>query len=281
MEWIETNLYWIIFVGSFLGVAVWETVRSRRQVSGPLGKRWGNHSLIWIAGSILTTTLFGVSPFLVALSVQDNNFGLLNQLWIPFVIRFVLTILLLDFTKYAIHRAWHSFPVLWRVHAVHHSDPEMDLSTSFRFHPIETLVTQGMYLAVVAVLAPLPVAVLIADLSRTFLSFLGHANASLPHWLEKPARWVLITPDLHRIHHSIEEWEQNRNFGDTFSWWDRLFRTYTPEPAVGQTAMVTGLRGVESDASLGLAFMLAMPFRPEPTEGPSPSAPTVTADQRS
>ncbi len=280
MEWtrIESNVYWLVFVGSVLGIAVWESIRSRRHLSGPLGTRWGNHSLMLITGGVLSIGLYGVSPVIVAVMVQDSTLVLLNHLWLPFAVRCILAVLLLDLTKYAIHRAWHSFPILWRVHQVHHSDPEMDLSTAFRFHPIELVASQGVYLAVVEFLAPPPVAVLAVGLSRVFLGFFAHANASLPKWVEKATRAVLITPDLHRIHHSIEEWEQGKNFGDTFSWWDRLFHTYVPEPAAGHQAMVTGLRGCQSNASLGLTFMLTQPFLPERAGEASPSASGATAD---
>ena len=280
MDWIriETDAYWPLFVASFLGIAVWETFRTRRELSAPVGTRWGKHSLIWITNGILSSALYGLSPLLVAVSVEGSRLGLLNQLWPPFAVRCILAVLLLDLTKYAIHRAFHSVSILWRVHQVHHSDPEMDLSTAFRFHPIEMVVTQGAYFAVIAVLAPPPVAVLAVGLSRVFLGFFAHANASLPKWVEKATRAVLITPDLHRIHHSIEEWEQGENFGDTFSWWDRLFHTYVPEPAAGQEAMVTGLRGCQSNASLGLTFMLTQPFLPERAGEASPSASGATAD---
>ena len=280
MDWIriEGDTYWPLFVASFLGIAVWETCRTRRELSAPVRTRWGKHSLIWITDGILLSALYGLSPLLVAVSVEGSRLGLLNQLWLPFAVRCILAVLLLDLTKYAIHRAWHSVPILWRVHQVHHSDPEMDLSTAFRFHPIELVVSQGAYLAVVGFLAPPPVAVLAVGLSRVFLGFFAHANASLPKWIEKATRAVLITPDLHRIHHSIEEWEQGRNFGDTFSWWDRLFHTYVPDPAAGHQAMVTGLRGCQSNASLGLTFMLTQPFLPERAGEASPSASGATAD---
>ena len=288
MDWIRiaSDPYWFVFVASFLGIAVWETCRARRELAAPVGTRWGKHSFIWITGATLSSALYGLSPVIVAASVEGSRLGLLNQPWLPFAARCILALLLLDLTKYAVHRAWHSFPILWRVHQVHHSDPEYDLSTTFRFHPIESLVTQGVYLSVVVVLAPPPVAVLAAELSRAFLGFFAHANASLPKWMEKIARVVFITPDLHRIHHSVEEWEQVKNLGENFSCWDRLFHTYVPEPTAGQAAMITGLRGFQNPGSLGLTFMLTQPFLPERPERrperreeqPSPSVPLATAD---
>jgi sterol desaturase/sphingolipid hydroxylase (fatty acid hydroxylase superfamily) len=262
MDWmqIEAFVYWPLFVASFLGVAVWETCRARRNLSVPAETRWGKHSLVWAAGNILSSVLYGLTPVIVAASVEGGRLALLNPSWLPFTVRCILGFLLLDLARYAIHRAWHSFPLLWRVHQVHHSDPEMDLSTTFRVHPIEVIATYGAYLAVVAVVAPPPLVVVFYELSRVFLGVVAHANAALPAWIEKPARAVFITPDLHRIHHSEEEAEQGKNLGETFSWWDRLFHTYAPEPRAGQAGMNTGLRGYRNKASLGLTFILAQPF---------------------
>jgi sterol desaturase/sphingolipid hydroxylase (fatty acid hydroxylase superfamily) len=177
-------------------------------------------------------------------------------------VRFPLAFLLLDLVNYAIHRAWHSFPILWRVHQAHHSDPDLDLSTAFRVHPIELLATRGAFLVVVGLTAPAVAVVVVYEVSRIFLSFFVHANAALPAWIERPARAIFITPDLHRIHHSEEEQEQGKNLGETFSLWDRLFRTYVPEPRAGQAAMNTGLRGYQNKASLSFKFILELPFLP-------------------
>jgi sterol desaturase/sphingolipid hydroxylase (fatty acid hydroxylase superfamily) len=172
----------------------------------------------------------------------------------------VLALLLLDFVKYATHWTYHSVPFLWRVHQVHHSDPDFDVSTGTRVHPIEVVLTQGVYLGVIAIFAPPVLGVLIAELAGAFQSFFGHANASLPGWMEKPLRVLFVTPDMHRIHHSEEVVEQFRNLGEIFPWWDRLFRTYLAAPAAGQDAMVVGLKGYQNNGSLGVAFMLKQPF---------------------
>jgi sterol desaturase/sphingolipid hydroxylase (fatty acid hydroxylase superfamily) len=208
---------------------------------------------------------------IVAASVESSGFGLLSRPWPPIAIRFLIAFLLLDLVNYSIHRAWHSFPLLWRFHQVHHSDPDLDLSTAFRVHPIELIATRGTYLAVLALVAPPVAAVVLYELSRIFLSFVVHANAALPSWIERPARALFITPDLHRIHHSDDERENGKNLGETFSFWDRLFRTYKPEPSAGQAAMNTGLREYQGKPCLGLTFMLALPFLPARSEEASAS----------
>jgi sterol desaturase/sphingolipid hydroxylase (fatty acid hydroxylase superfamily) len=265
---IESYTYWFLFVAAFLSVAVWESFRPRRRLSGPPERRWGRHAAILVVCTIVSVGLFRVSPVMVALSVADNRFGILSKAWIPYAGRCVLAVFLLDFVKYAMHWAYHAVPWLWRVHQVHHSDPDFDVSTGTRAHPIEVVLTQGAYLGVIAIVAPPVLAVLIAESISAFQSFFGHANASLPGWIEKPLRLLLVTPDMHRIHHSEVVREQSRNLGEIFPWWDRLFRTYLDAPAAGQEAMIVGLKGYQNDASLGVVFMLKQPFLRERQDGP-------------
>lgn len=266
---IESVAYWFLLVGAFLGTACWESFRPKRPLSGPVTRRWGNHALIHVVCSIVSMGLFRASPVITAVAFTGSRFGLLNKAWLPFAVRCVLTVLLLDLLKYAIHRAFHTVPLLWRMHQVHHSDPDFDVSTAWRVHPMELILTQGAYLAAIAFLAPPPAAVLIAELANVFHSFFGHANASLPPWMEKPVLSVFVTPDMHRIHHSEQVSEQTSNLGDVFPWWDRLFGTYLAAPAAGQDGIVTGLKGFQDARSLGLVFMLALPFKPPPEEAVS------------
>jgi len=274
MPWarIESAAYWFVFVAAFLGVAIWESFRPRRTLSVATERRWANHGLLLVVCTILSAAIYRASPVVLAASVAGSRFGLLNKPWLPFAARCILTVLVLDLVKYVLHRACHSVALLWSVHQVHHSDPDFDVSTAFRVHPIELIFTQLGYFGVIAAVAPPPVAVLIAELATTFHSFVGHANARFPEWLEKPARMIFVTPDMHRIHHSEEIGEQNRNLGDVFPWWDRLFGTYVSAPAAGQAGMVTGLKGFQNPGSLSFPFMLRQPFRAERRGGaPQPS----------
>ena len=269
---IESYGYWLVFATAFLGVAVWESFRPRRPLSAAPERRWGRHGLVLVVCTIISVGLYRVSPVIVALSFAGNRFGLLNKPWLPFAVRCILAVLLLDFVKYATHWAYHAVPVLWRVHRVHHSDPDFDVSTGVRVHPIEVILNQGAYFAVIAVFAPPVSAVLVAELVSAFQSFFGHANASLPEWIEKPLRVLFVTPDMHRIHHSEEVAEQYRNLGETFPWWDHLFRTYLDAPAAGQAGMIVGLKGYQDDGSLGVGFMLTQPFLAERQESASAQA---------
>lgn len=278
MPWlrIESYAYWFLFVAAFLGVAVWESFRPKRQLSSSPQRRWGNHAVVLIVCTIISVGLYRVSPVLVAASFAGSRFGLLNKPWLPFVGRCILAVLVLDLVKYATHWSHHRVPFLWRVHRVHHSDPDFDVSTAIRVHPIEVVLSQGAYFAVIAILAPPVAAVLVAELVSSFQSFFGHANASLPGWFEKPLRVLFYTPDLHRIHHSEEVGEQSRNFGDIFPWWDRLFRTYLAAPAAGEKGIVVGVKGYQNEGSLSVAFMLAQPFlRERKADAPLTPAPAT------
>jgi sterol desaturase/sphingolipid hydroxylase (fatty acid hydroxylase superfamily) len=272
-ERVESYAYWLLFVTTFLGVGVWESFRPKHKLSATPERRWGKHALVLTVCTVISIGLYRASPVVASLYFSGSKYGLLNKPWIPFVARCILAVLLLDFVKYGTHRAFHSTSFLWRVHQVHHSDPDFDVSTAARVHPIEVILAQGAYFAAIAIFAPPVAGVLIAELFSAFQSFFGHANASLPGWAEKYLRPVFVTPDMHRIHHSEEVGEQFTNFGESFSWWDHLFGTYLAAPAAGQNGMIVGLKGYQNSASLGVVFMLTQPFLPERQEQASTVSP--------
>jgi sterol desaturase/sphingolipid hydroxylase (fatty acid hydroxylase superfamily) len=262
---MESSAYWVVFVATFLGFAVWESFRPKHD-PGPTQRRWYKHGILLVICTVILVGVYRISPVVLASNVTGNRFGLLNKPWIPFAVRCILAVLVLDLLKYAIHRLSHAVPLLWRFHQVHHSDPQFDVSTGLRVHPIEVTVWQGAYLLAVAVIAPPVVAVLIVELLSVFQSFFSHANASLPHSADQALRMVFVTPDMHRTHHSDEMTDQFSNLSDIFPWWDRLFGTYSEMPVGGADRMVTGLKGFQNDRSLDIAFMLAQPFRSEPEQ---------------
>jgi sterol desaturase/sphingolipid hydroxylase (fatty acid hydroxylase superfamily) len=264
---IEGVAYWVVFVAAFLGLAVWESHRPERRLSTSEGRRWSRHALVMASAYAMLILVCRTTPVLMAASVAGRKDALLNNPALPFAVRAIAAFLLLDFVRFAVHWAHHAFPILWRVHFVHHSDPDYDVSTSARFHPIEIVLTQGIYLGSIALLAPPLAAVLLAELATCFQSFFVHANASLPQWLERPLRVFWMTPDLHRIHHSEDIREQSSNFGEIFPWWDRIFRTYCAEPAAGRDGWAPGLAGFQNERSMSLWFMLAHPFRRTPAVG--------------
>ena len=277
MPWarIEGAAYWICFVAAFLAVAVWESFQPQRELSVPAERRWRNHGVMLVIAAC-STLLLRVSPVALSVMAAGSRFGILNKPPLPLLLRCALAVALLDLLQYWIHWSFHHVPWLWRVHQVHHSDPDYDVSTSARFHPVEVVASQAIHLGAIALLAPPPAAVLVSVLLTVILNFSAHANASLPAWAEQTLRFAFITPELHRIHHSRDMLEQQENLGQTFPWWDRLFGTYAPRASAPEAAFKTGLEGLENGDGLSLSFMLAEPFRdmrqPEPEVSPDPLA---------
>ncbi len=268
MSWsrLESPFYWTLFAGAFLAMAVWESARAERSLITAAGRRWSMHALLLVVGASANTLLLRVTPVFAAVAAEGNSWGLLNRSAIPFWIRAVVTVLVLDFVKYAVHWLMHHVSWLWRIHTVHHSDPDFDVSTAARAHPLEIVTLQAAILGAVVLLAAPPSAVLAAELIAVFFSFFEHANASLPEaWDRRLRRWF-ITPDVHRIHHSERLREQYHNLGEIFSWWDRLLGTFQEEPTAGKQGLVVGIRGYQTPASLGLGFMLTQPFLPLPEQ---------------
>jgi sterol desaturase/sphingolipid hydroxylase (fatty acid hydroxylase superfamily) len=255
------SAYWLVFLTAFFSVAVWESFRPKRDLPWPTERRWRCNVVLLASSGALLAVVLRITPVALAGSVASSPYGILNKSWMPLGAGFAAALLLLDLTRYWVHRAFHSFYALWRIHESHHSDPDYDVSTAGRFHPLEVVFTQASYLAVIAVLAPPVAAVLVAELLGVVLNFVAHANASLPPSIERVLRRVFITPDLHRIHHSENVHEQSSNFGQTFSWWDRIFRTYLAAPAAGQYRLVTGVTGLQNESSLQIAVVLARPFQ--------------------
>jgi len=266
MPWerIEATSYWFLFAAAFVAMAAWESYRPRSQPTCSTARRWSRHGVLFVVVTLILITVYRLSPVLLALKLSATHVGVLRSSGLPAVAQGALAILLLDLTRYAMHWAYHAAPWLWRFHQVHHSDPDFDVATGVRVHPVEAILTQGSALAAVAAFGMQPLPVLIFELATCFESCFGHANIALPRWLEGPLRMVWVTPDMHRIHHSNRGVEQRTNLGDVFPWWDRLFGTYTAEPVGGYERLVVGLRGFHTDSTLGVPFMLLLPFRGEP-----------------
>jgi len=222
--------------------------------------------------------IYRASTVAVAVAVVNSKFGLLNRPSLPLAARWILGFVLLDLLRYGLHRAFHSVPLLWRVHQVHHSDPDVDLSTGLRNHPLEAIVVQGVFCLAIAVLAPPASAVLAMEFIGILQAFFSHANANLPVWMERLLGMLVVTPRMHRVHHSEEMREQNANLGEVFPWWDRMFGTYLDCPAAGFDHMRFGMEGSQSPASAGLLFMLAQPFRPLEHSEPAVLAQAVSGN---
>ncbi|MGZ4819466.1 MAG: sterol desaturase family protein [Terriglobales bacterium] len=257
---LEIRTYWLTFVATFFAIAIWESWRPRRRLKMPLERRWTRHGLILLLSTLFSTTALRATPVAIALAVSDSRFGLLNKAALPLAVRWTVAVLVLDFTRYAVHWCLHATR-LWHVHQVHHSDPDFDVSTGARVHPLEVMVLQGANIATIALLAPPVSAVLFVELASAVQSFFSHANVSLPPSIDRWLHWLFVTPDMHRIHHSAQVAEQSRNFSDVFGFWDHLFGTYLAEPATGHEQMMVGLEECQDESSLGISWMLMRPFR--------------------
>jgi sterol desaturase/sphingolipid hydroxylase (fatty acid hydroxylase superfamily) len=172
----------------------------------------------------------------------------------------VLAFAALDLGRYFTHLALHRVPPLWRLHRVHHSDVDYDCTTSLRFHPLESIVTIAVQLALVAALGAPPIAVLVYEIATVSFSLFSHGNLRIPARVERWLRWVVVTPDLHRVHHSAAVDESNANFASVLPWWDRLFRTYRAQPALGHDAMTIGLEDVRDARTRSFGWVLMAPF---------------------
>ena len=245
-----------------LGVfAVWETYRPRRRLIAPVGRRWAHVGLLMFLVNWPLGLVYPVTAVMMASAVSASSYGILNLGPLPGWVRFVIGFALLDLIRYAQHRLYHAIPILWRLHSVHHADPDCDWSTGLLFHPAEVLLSQATYLGFIALLAPPPLAVLSLEVVNVAQNIFEHANIAISPQIDGFLRRIFITPDLHHIHHSDQRSDQDRNFGTIFSCWDRLFHTFLPEPAAGQANMRMGMPEVTGPHGLNLLQMLAFPFR--------------------
>jgi sterol desaturase/sphingolipid hydroxylase (fatty acid hydroxylase superfamily) len=197
----------------------------------------------------------------LALIANARALGLFNEVQLPAWIAVVASVILLDLAIYFQHVLFHAVPVLWRLHRMHHADLDIDVTTGLRFHPIEILLSMVIKLAVVIALGAPALAVLLFEVLLNATSLFNHSNVRIPERFDGVLRWVVVTPDMHRVHHSILLRETNSNFGFNLPWWDRLFGTYRPQPAAGQESMTIGIEQFRDPRELGLDRMLLQPFR--------------------
>ncbi len=258
---LEVNFNLVLLVGAFAAVAVCETLRPRRRLTQPTGKRWFANALLFISNQSLFVWLVPVSAVIAAADARAAGTGLVDQDWIPVPAQAVVAVLALDFSRYLAHRLLHAVPPLWRIHQVHHSDVDVDLATGLRHHPLEALFSAGVYIPVVWLLGAPPAAVAGYEAFSLFHLLFSHANIAISQRMDAPLRRLLITPDMHRVHHSIRVDESQRNYGLTFPFWDRVFGTYQADSADGQEEMKLGVEGVQDARALNVLRIFAWPFR--------------------
>jgi sterol desaturase/sphingolipid hydroxylase (fatty acid hydroxylase superfamily) len=250
-----------VFGGVFLMLAIWELVGPRRQQAIHHRVRWPSNLGIAVLDALLVRVIFPTTAVGLALVADARGWGLFHLIALPTWIAIVISIILLDLAIYLQHVLFHAVPALWRLHRMHHADLAFDVTTGFRFHPIEILLSMLIKLAVVAALGAPALAVLLFEVLLNATSMFSHGNVRIPQRLDRMLRWIVVTPDMHRVHHSVEAAETNSNFGFNLPWWDRMFGTYRAQPRAGHDAMVIGIAQFRDRSELRLDRMLLQPFR--------------------
>ncbi len=249
------------FFGMLILIGLWELLAPRRALTVSKGIRWLNNLGLVFFNSFLLNALL---PFLavgVALIARENGWGLLNQVELSFWLKVVSAIVVMDLVIYIQHVMVHAIPVLWRLHRVHHADPDFDVTTGARFHTLEIFLSMGIKFATILLLGPPLVAVVMFEVILNATAMFNHGNIRLPGKVDRVLRWFLVTPDMHRVHHSVEDDEANSNFGFSLPWWDRLFGTYRDQPRGGHEGMQIGIHKYrEPSLVTWLPGMLALPF---------------------
>ena len=253
----------LVRVGTFLGVLtallLWEVFCPRRALVRPRQERWVTNLGLTLLNAVLVRVTVGGVAYTAAVFAADQGVGLLHWRPLPGWAAAAVTLLVLDCALYVQHVLFHAVPVLWRLHRMHHADLDVDATTGLRFHPLEILLSLGLKAAVVVLLGAVPWAVVAFEVLLNAASVFNHGNVALPERLDRWLRWIVVTPDMHRVHHSTRVVETNANFGFSVSWWDRLCGTYRAQPMLGQVGMDIGLS--EYRTPLNLGQLLLLPFR--------------------
>ena len=269
----EPMLRLAVFLGVLVAMAGWELAAPRRRQDIPRVIRWTNNLALVVVDTVILRLTFPILAVGLALMAEERGWGLFNVLDLPLWLAVPLSILLLDLAIYLQHVLFHAVPGLWRLHRMHHADLEFDVTTGLRFHPVEIVLSMVIKLAVVAALGAPAVAVLLFEVLLNATALFNHANIRLPKGVDRVLRWVMVTPDMHRVHHSVIPAETNSNFGFNLPWWDRLLGTYRAQPKAGHEGMTIGIEQFRTPRDLWLDRMLVQPLRGPASGGALDSRP--------
>jgi len=257
----ETIIRLAFFLGVLGLIAAWEALAPRRRRALGRWTRWPSNLAITALNAALIRLAVPVTATGFALLCEQRGWGLLNALDLPRWLAIALGVLALDLVIYLQHVLFHAVPALWRLHRMHHADLDIDVTTGGRFHPVEIVASLAIKLAAIAALGAPMEAVLAFEILLNATSMFNHGNIRLPSGLDRVLRWIVVTPDMHRVHHSIVPRETNSNFGFNMPWWDRLFGTYRAQPEAGHEAITIGISQFRSPREQWLDRMLTQPFR--------------------
>lgn len=256
----EATIRLLVFISALILLAALEHFFPRRTLKYSKVQRWLGNFGISIFNTLLTRLLIPIAGVGAAIFATEQNWGLLNLINLPAWLSVITFLLVFDLAIYFQHRLFHAIPVLWRLHRMHHTDMDYDVSTGNRFHPLSILISSAIKLALIFVIGPLPVAVIIAEVLLNATSMFNHSNFKIGLKLDRTLRCFLVTPDMHRVHHSSNPQEHSKNFGFNFPWWDRLFGSYKDQPELGHDKMEIGISGFRNEESTGLATLILQPL---------------------
>lgn len=250
-----------VFAAVLALLMAWELVAPRRPLAFGRRRRWPGNVGVAAIDAVLLRIVFPTAAVGLALLAEGKDWGLLNFIAVPDWLAILVAIVLLDLVIYTQHVLFHRIPLLWRLHRMHHADLDIDATTGIRFHPVEILLSMIIKLGAVVTLGVPALGVMIFEILLNATSMFSHSNIRLPAGLDRPLRLFLVTPDMHRVHHSIIARETDSNFGFNLPWWDRLFGTYRAQPEAGHEGMTIGLTQFRDPAELRLDRMLMQPLR--------------------
>ena len=256
------------FIAIFATMIIWELLAPRRTLTTSNSVRWFANLAIISLNADVVRLLFPLLPVGFALLAQMKGWGLLNSFSTPYWLKVLAGVMVLDLVIYLQHVMFHAVPVLWRLHMMHHADLDFDVTTGLRFHPIEIILSGCIKLAAVAVFGTPAIAVLIFQILLNGTSMFNHGNIRLPINIDRLLRLLIVSPEMHRVHHSVVIKETNSNFGFSFPWWDRLLGNYREQPAAGHQGMTVGLSQFRDPDRLTLPWMLVLPFVGDPGKYP-------------
>lgn len=249
-----------VFLGLFALLAISEWLKPRRRLTVSKGHRWTTNILIVLLDSVIVRLIFPAAAVGVALWADANGYGLFNSVAAPLWLAIAVSFLVLDFAVWLSHVLSHKIPLFWRFHRMHHSDRDIDVTTAIRFHPIEIVVSMIWKVAWVVALGAPAVAVIVFEIALNGTAMFNHSNWKLPLGLDRLLRLIVVTPDMHRVHHSSINRETDSNYGFNLPWWDRLFGTYIDQPQLGHDGMEIGLREWQDERPTRLGWSLSVPF---------------------
>jgi sterol desaturase/sphingolipid hydroxylase (fatty acid hydroxylase superfamily) len=256
----EATVRLAFFFGILLLIALFEILAPRRPLTTSKAGRWFGNLGVVVIGAVLLRIVFPITAVQLALWAGQKGWGIFNAMDMPFWLAVVLSIIILDFIIYLQHVIFHAVPTLWRLHMMHHADLDYDLTTGIRFHPLEILISMVIKFSAIVVLGTPALAVILFEIILNGMAMFNHGNFFIPLRLDRVLRWFVVTPDMHRVHHSVFPSETNSNYGFNLAWWDRVMGTYRAQPRLGHQGMTIGLNQFRDPSKLTLLWMLILPF---------------------